>query len=350
MESKVLVKRKRAVLLDVAGTSDSEDPSLLAMRWAESLASNYAIDTSRSSGACEAIWFPRHRVAVLTVMRGKMIGTFGETGVGGQTVLLPEEALFLAERGYLTLFHGGNAVELSAYSEAATNINNGSRDNSSSSEPSCLPRLTSTVELYQCLTEAAGVPLLIYLAYRHLRDREMVVRRPLALVLGNKASNEASPVPRIDSGGSVGHGALRRVSPRQLIPDIPITSPESPTKGGYVVVAFEAWPWTATFSKARCGAPILRIAVARAADSAPSILALSLAATPKLALQTAHPPRTIDSDSPSGVEHEQDKPMVESGEMPDFMVATVDDEGLAHCFRISAERTSRTVRKQRAPV
>ena len=350
MESKVLEKRKRAVLLDVAGTADSEDPSLLAMRWAESMAPSDAVATGRKSGVCEAVWFPRHRVAVLTVMRGKMIGTFGETGIGGQTLLLPEEALFLAERGYLTLFQGGNAVELSAFSEAASFTNNGSQDYSTSSEPGGLLRLSSTVELYQFLTEAAGVPLLVYLAYRHLRDRELVVRRPLALVLGAKPFTEGASASTIDTWASRGDSALRRVSPRQLLPDMPITLPESSAASECVAVAFDAWPWTATFSKARCGAPTLRIAVARATDSAPSILALSQAATPKLAPLPAHPQRNTDSDGVSEVEHEHEKLKVESSKFPDFMVATVDNEGLVHCVRISAERTSRTIRKQRAPL
>jgi hypothetical protein len=352
MEASVLVKRKRKVLLDAAGASDSEDPALLARRWAESLApGDESFDKRSSSGnnICEAVWYPRHRVAVLTTVRGKMVGTFGETGVGGQALLLPEEALFLAERGYLTLFYGGRSTELAAFSDVFSLVVPGGQGSSSSVGSAAarhLPRLVSTAELYRCLTEAAGVPLLAYLAYRHLRDKELVVRRPLALVVGAEAAaaaEAAATLAAATAGASGVAGAPRRVSPRRALPAVLLTSPSC------VAVAFEAWPWTAAFSKARCGAPTLRVAVARATDAAPSLVALSLAASRRIDPQALPPFRAAHIASSSEGGQQQPQSELSAPELPAFMVATVDDEGVVHTVRVSAERTSRAIRKQRGP-
>ena len=111
-------KKKRRVLLGEHGTDDTDDPTTLAIRWANSLAADEDVESEASKSAVNyhcvgssqpvAVWFPRHGRAVVTRPKGKMLSSMGEIGVGGQLLLYPEEALFLAERGLLALFHGGS--------------------------------------------------------------------------------------------------------------------------------------------------------------------------------------------------------------------------------------------------
>ena len=170
-EVEALRKRKRKELCGEGGVEDTDDPFVLALRWAESLRSTAQQSTGNVS---VAVWLPRHRVAVLKQTKGKLIASFGETGVGGAACLLPEEALYLSERQALVLHDGGADTTLATFADCPS--------------PAATPVLRAE-ELHGALTEAAGLPLACYAVYRTLRDRKLVVRRPLGLVVADSSSH-----------------------------------------------------------------------------------------------------------------------------------------------------------------
>lgn len=270
-------KRKRKEIRGTGGVEDTEDEAELACRWAESLVPRSSDQVESSSGGNSvAVWYPRHGVAVVVSLKGKMMSSMGVTGIGGQLLLLAEEALYMAERRYLTL-HDGGETTLEGFADAAvgavedatpsnlspqrncgdssveiTELSHRSSSNNNSS--SCItskdskvtmhPVLSSTEALYGALTDAAGVPLPCYLAYRTLRDKGFVLRRPSALVV----ATVDDVVTAGGGGGNHQHHAQQqsatttcRVSPHQPPPRLPLYRPSAPL--GSSAVAFEAFEW-----------------------------------------------------------------------------------------------------------
>jgi len=273
-----LKKRKRKELKGAdEATDDADDAEVLAARWAASLKAG----TCAGGGASVAVWLPRHRVAVVTTLRGKMVGgTFGEAGLGATLCLLPEEALYLAESGHLMLYHGGADTVVRSFAEAA-GLGTGNaataggvdRDSvasppqlgaeiariagdtaasdvaldrvDSSGETAALTQpaaplwpLATTEHLYGALVgPIAGLPLACYTAYRALRERKEVARRPVRLLT---ASCAAASGPAAN-GQSTAAVERRRVNPAAPPADVPFFSPG--TALGLDAVAFETFPW-----------------------------------------------------------------------------------------------------------
>ena len=315
-----MIKRKRKELLANGDEDDTEDAAVLALRWSDSIDPG---SPKPVGGTSAAVWLPRHRLAVVTSLKGKMISTLGETALGGKLCLLPEDALFLTERGYLDLYLGDDELLLKfddvkdpEKSVLLPNSDNG---------PEKTRRLTTAAQWYSYLTEAAGVPLACYLVYRGLRDRQFVVRRPPAL-LGMQGL------------AAKGDEVWRRVSPKEPPLDLPVYLP-SAKKLDFSMLAFEAFPWTTNFSKARCGSPEFRVLVVRTGDRTPSVLDLH-----QLTSEVQAP---IQNSKEINFEASCTSYSSTSAEKYQLKVASVDDEGTVQILHIKLEMDSRPVRKHR---
>jgi len=234
-EEAATLKRKRKELRGEGGVEDTDDEAELARRWAQSLVPQLGqVEPTKTSDSV-AVWYPRHRVAVVIISKGKMLSSMGVTGVGGQLLLLAEEALYLAERSYLTLYDGGEAT-LATFFEAAVDS---------------ARRLATTADMYGALTESAGVPLPCFLAYRTLRDQGFVVRRPASLLVirtefsvsrgsaSSSSSSSSSSKPALQP-----HWSSCRVNPSQPLPRLPLYHPS--VNLDVSAIAFEAFSWYVT--------------------------------------------------------------------------------------------------------
>lgn len=240
----LLKKQKRKELLgaeDGKLIDDTDDEQVLAERWVDALIPPTidSLSSKNNTGRSIAIWFPMHRVAVVVLSRGKMMSSVGVTG-DGELCLLPEEALYLAEKRYLTLYHGGdNNTKLNSFTEAkkVVSFKNGK---CISDGLTCLS--TNTEGLYSALTEYTGVSLGCYFTYRTLRDRlNYVVRR--------YSYHEQENVENISRDGDDDNGAkvresgyhANRIHITKPIPNLPHYRPGM--RFDEDVIAFETFIW-----------------------------------------------------------------------------------------------------------
>lgn len=238
----LLKKKKRKELFSQQGIDDTDDEQLMAERWVEALKppliDSDIQSSSNNTGRSVAIWFPKHRVSVVVSLKGKMMMSLGVTG-DGETCLLPEETLYLAEKRYLTLYHGGNQTVLNSYADAkdfmkTKKCEHTADDVSDDGENENLKLLkclsTNTQDLYSNLTDNAGVTLECYLTYRTLRDRLNYIVRRESRHLGGEIGTQ--------TGSSTYPYRIHILKP---IPDIPHYKPGM--KFDESIVAFETFPW-----------------------------------------------------------------------------------------------------------
>jgi hypothetical protein len=255
----LLKKQKRKELFSTVGEDDTDDELVLAQRWATALIpptqsdDTCAVNTI-NTGRSIAIWYPKHRVAVVVSLKGKYMHTFGVTG-DGEFCLLPEEALFLVEKRHLTLYHGGEDTVLTSYSEAkllstkfispntishaekeeCTQISSkdcldgggggggggGGYDHNAGISLRCLS--TNIEDVYSALlSRKTGVSLGCYMAYRSIRDQLLMIARRHSRYLGN------------------GSSCPNRIHITKHIPDVPVYRPNMPFDESMVI--YETFP------------------------------------------------------------------------------------------------------------
>ena len=219
-----------------------------------------------------AVWLRHYRLGLVVVHRGKFLTTLG-VSCGGETYLFAEEVLYLTEKGQLTLLDGGSHVELKPTPPAS-----GCWTDLSDEE---FPSIVGTEKLFSLLTEASGLPLTCYVAYRRIRDTQpVVVRRRRRLLSGEgyyrvtcfQAGNPAEAVP-------------------VCTPDELAAWASQKGSADKVPVAFELLPRSSvlTFSKRNCSSPTSNLLVVRMNDELPPVplLAAVQAAAPERELQIA---------------------------------------------------------------
>lgn len=291
MDSAAPIKKLRKEIRGVEGEEGERNFAVLARRWAESLAPDNVDDSpeerSPTAGSCcQGTWMLRHRLALVQKPKGKIIGTMGFAGVDGFLSLPPEEALYLAEKGLLAIDVSDASVD-----DQRRGLVAGPRKS-----------LDTPGELYASLTGGrSGLPLACYLVYRHLREMQYVVRRCARHLSAS------------------GNGRVRLDAP---LLDVPLYSPDDGDLGEGAV-AFEAFPWTAAFSKSRPGPPAFAVLVVNAAEAGPSLADLR-----RLAVRTQQ--------------------AYEGGETH-LKVATVDGEGVVNLLTLGTALSARPIYKPNRP-
>lgn len=318
MEIVLNQKKKRKELCGAEGDDDTDDPCLLARRWVDSMMN--PPDTRSPCGSqCVAVWLSWHRLAVVTTIRGKILSSMGVPGPSGKLCLFAEEVFYLAERGLITLFNGG-AQKVPCIDQVPADP----------AKAQLSPLYAENGELLAALTSSAGVSLPCYLAYRCLRDRQLVVRR------------RQPETKRVDWERP--QSELLTYSPPQRLDS--------------ECILFETYPWTSTFSKNRCGSPTSLVLVVKTGDPAPALAPLhSLAAT--IQGISSHREQVTPFVESSGTlalgQHEGSRGQEGAffAQSSDLDVATVleiasvDDEGRVHIMHVSALRTRKPTYKKK---